>query len=168
MIRNSRAAHGSSSRHHMRVDGKLIATRTCARTLLPPSVLSCRRPSNSETKGIVGRKTETVRRLMKDDQKGQHVSGLRVDALSRRKFMSVAAVSGVALTSLGAATEGERMTEEIEKEKIRRAMLAGPAEVTADATVGEVDHLGNLTVLPPRPHEWEVAPRTEDSIRKDA
>src|SRR5258708_13354307 len=96
---------------------------------------------------------------MKDDQKGQYDSGPMPEAFSRRKFMSVAAVSGVALTSLGAATEGERMTEEIKKEKIRRAMLAGPSEVTADATVGEFDHLGNLTLLRPGTNEWVFAPR---------
>jgi len=103
---------------------------------------------------------------MKDDQKGQYDSGPMTEAFSRRKFMSVAAVSGVALASLGAATEGERMTEEIKKEKIRRAMLAGPSEVTADATVGEFDHLGNLTVLRPGTNEWVCVPRDENIIGK--
>src|SRR4029077_7187794 len=103
---------------------------------------------------------------MNDDQRGQHDSGPRMDALSRRKFMSVAAVSGVALTSIGAATEGERMTEEIKKEKIRRAMLAGPPEGTADATVGEFDHLGNLTVLRPGTNEWVCVPGDESIIGK--
>jgi hypothetical protein len=103
---------------------------------------------------------------MKDDQKGQNDSGPMTEALSRRKFMSVAAVSGVALTSLGAATEGERMTEEIKKEKIRRAMLAGPSEVTADATVGEIDHLENLTVLRPGTNEWVCVPGDQNIIGK--
>src|SRR5258707_12510180 len=88
------------------------------------------------------------------------------EAFSRLKFTSVAAVSGVALTSLGAATEGERMTEEIKKENIRRAMLAGPSEVTADATVGEFDPLGNLTVLRPGTNEWVCVPGDENIIGK--
>ena len=103
---------------------------------------------------------------MNDNRKGQSDSGPMTEALSRRKFISVAAVSGISLTSLGAATEGERMTEEIKKEKIRRAMLAGPSEVTADATVGEFDHLGNLTVLRPGTNEWVCVPGDENIIGK--
>ena len=39
-----------------------------------------------------------------------------------------------------------RMADEINKEKIRRAMLAAPSTVTAEATVAEMDHQGNLTI----------------------
>jgi hypothetical protein len=80
--------------------------------------------------------------------------------------MSVAAASGVALSSLGSAEEDERMTEEIKKEKIRRAMLAGPSQVTADATVGEIDHLGNLTVIRPGTNDWVCVPGDQNIIGK--
>ena len=39
------------------------------------------------------------------------------------------------------------MVDEILKEKIRRARLAGPKTVTDDATVAEMDAQGNLVVL---------------------
>lgn len=38
-------------------------------------------------------------------------------------------------------------TNEITPEKIRRAMLAGPACISRDATVAEMDREGNLSVL---------------------
>lgn len=82
--------------------------------------------------------------------------------VTRRKFIGVAALSGVGVASLSAhdqlagsaeagpaasseasehfaAPDGDRMTEEIQKEKIRRAMLAGPSIVTSEATVAEMD-----------------------------
>jgi hypothetical protein len=89
--------------------------------------------------------------------------------LARRKFISLAALSGAGLASLSAqdhlarsaeghatiggameqhaAADGNRVTEEIKKEKIRRAMLAGPASVTSEATIVEMDRQGNMTVL---------------------
>jgi hypothetical protein len=79
-----------------------------------------------------------------------------MEPLTRRKFLRIAAVSGMGLTSFNAlgeagdhhaSIEGDHMTEEINKEKIRRAMLAGPSSVTAEATVAEIDHQGNLTVI---------------------
>jgi hypothetical protein len=110
--------------------------------------------------------------------------------LTRRKFIRIAAVSGVGLTSLNAhdqltrseegqgatgeasdhlsALDGEHMTEEIKeesnKEKIRRAMLAGPSSVTADATVAEIDHQGNLTVIRPGTNEWVCIPGDQNVV----
>jgi hypothetical protein len=77
--------------------------------------------------------------------------------LARRKFISLAALSGAGLVSLSAqdqlarsaeghatiggameqhaAADGNRMTEETKKERIRRAMLAGPVSVTSEATI---------------------------------
>jgi hypothetical protein len=80
--------------------------------------------------------------------------------------MSIAALSGAAVSSLGAASDGDRMTEEIKKEKIRRAMLAGPPSVTADAMVAEIDHLGNLTVLRPGKNEWVCVPGAQNIVGK--
>jgi hypothetical protein len=41
----------------------------------------------------------------------------------------------------------DHMAEEIKKDKIRRAMLAGPSSITSEATVAELDRQGNLTVV---------------------
>lgn len=97
-----------------------------------------------------------------------------MELLARRKFIRIAAVSGAGLASLkaddqlarsakepaaiGEASEhradGERMTEEITKEKVRRAMLAGPSLVTSEATVAEMDRLGTMTVLRAGMNDW--------------
>jgi hypothetical protein len=97
--------------------------------------------------------------------------------MPRRKFISMAAASGAGLASLNAhdrlargaegpgeaiehlaASDGESMAEEIKNEKIRRAMLAGPSTVTGEATVAEMDHQGNLTVLRPGKYDWVCIP----------
>lgn len=57
-----------------------------------------------------------------------------------------------------------RMVEEIRKEKIRRAMLAGPPSVTAEATIAEMDHQGNLTVLRPGTNEWVCIPGDQNVV----
>src|ERR1700751_6346166 len=106
--------------------------------------------------------------------------------LERRKFIGMAAVSGVGLASFGAherlargpeesaavgdtighlaAPQGDRMAEEIKKEKIRRALLAGPSIVTSEATVAEMDHQGNLTVLRPGTNEWVCIPGDQNVV----
>jgi hypothetical protein len=56
------------------------------------------------------------------------------------------------------------MAEEIKKEKIRRAMLAGPSSVTAEAIIAEMDHQGNLTVLRPGTHEWVCIPGDQNVV----
>ena len=109
-----------------------------------------------------------------------------MELLTRRKFISTAAVSGAGLASLNAhdrlvrskegpasigevgghlaAQHGGHMTEEIKKEKIRRAMLAGPSSVTAEATVAEIDHEGNLTVIRPGTNEWVCIPGNQNVV----
>jgi hypothetical protein len=57
-----------------------------------------------------------------------------------------------------------RMAEEIKKEKIRRAMLAGPPSVTAEATIAEMNHQGNLTVLRPGTNEWVCIPGDQNVV----
>lgn len=91
------------------------------------------------------------------------------DAVSRRKFMGIVALSGAQLTPMAAALDAERSTEqmkaeEIKKEKIRRAMLAGPSSVTADATVADMDHQGTLTVLRPGKNEWVCVPGDQNIV----
>jgi hypothetical protein len=98
----------------------------------------------------------------------------RADLLSRRRFVgSVAAMSAVAhpLTAvafepqttqapLGVAT----MTDAIISEKIRRARLSGPSQVTANATVAEMDAHGQLAVLSKGTNEWVCCPGNENII----
>jgi hypothetical protein len=56
--------------------------------------------------------------------------------MSRRGFVETLALAGGgAMTVSGAAMGGDRMSDEILKEKIRRARLSGPSMVTAEATV---------------------------------
>jgi hypothetical protein len=89
--------------------------------------------------------------------------------VTRRKFIGVAALSGAGVASLSAHDQlaraaeidgvmeqhemlsENRMTEEINKEKIRRATLAGPSSVTSDATVAEMDRHGTMTCFGPAP-----------------
>ena len=56
------------------------------------------------------------------------------------------------------------MIEEIQKEKIRRAMLAGPSIVTSEATVAEMDHQGNMTVLRWGTNDWVCIPGDENVV----
>jgi hypothetical protein len=99
---------------------------------------------------------------------------LAMEPLARRKFIRMAAVSAAGLASLSAHDQlargaeapaaGDQMAEEIKKEKIRRAMLAGPSSVTADATIAEMDHQGNLTVLRPGTNEWVCIPGDQNVV----
>jgi hypothetical protein len=106
--------------------------------------------------------------------------------LARRKFINLAALSGAGLASLSAqdqlarraeghatisgameqhaAADGNRMTEETKKERIRRAMLAGPASVTSEATIAEMDHQGNMTVLRAGTNDWVCIPGDQNVV----
>jgi hypothetical protein len=92
------------------------------------------------------------------------------EPVTRRKFISVAALSGAALTTpLAATLDVDGKVEEIKKEKIRRAMLAGPSSVTAEATVGEMDGQGNLTVvLRPGKNDWVCIPGDQNVVGRPA
>ena len=93
-----------------------------------------------------------------------------VEPVTRRTFIGAAAAfSGVAFNPLIAGLDGAQsaeqlLTEEIKKEKIRRAMLAGPSSVTAEATVAEMDRQGNLTVLRPGKNEWVCMPGDQSIV----
>ncbi len=60
--------------------------------------------------------------------------------------------------------EEQIMAEEIKKEKIRRAMLAGPSCVTSEATVAEMERDGNLTVLRQGTNDWVCVPGDQNII----
>jgi hypothetical protein len=89
--------------------------------------------------------------------------------MSRRTFVGTAALAGAALASLNAEAQHampdpSRMQEEIKKEKIRRAMLAGPSVITKDATVAEMNRQGEMTILRPGTNDWVCVPGDENII----
>jgi hypothetical protein len=96
-----------------------------------------------------------------------------VDGVSRRSFVGKAAIAGTlpVLTSaaaMGAESRAEKpaapLDEAILNERIRRAMLSGPSVISKDATVAEMDRLGNMTVLRPGTNEWVCVPGNQDII----
>ena len=125
----------------------------------PKSVLE------STVSGSAGRKT-------RESKNEEQQSG---ETLSRRAFVgSLAAMSAVAPAlapasaldqqaaagSLGVAT----MSDAILSEKIRRARLSGPSQVTANATVAEMGSEGRLVVLSKGTNEWVCCPGNENII----
>jgi hypothetical protein len=59
---------------------------------------------------------------------------------------------------------GEDMTDRAEDPRIRRARLAGPEQVTRDATVAEIAADGTMTVLAKGTNEWVCTPGNENRI----
>ena len=110
-------------------------------------------------------------------------------AISRRTFVEATAIGGAGLAMLGTSaqarveasqrrsveeasneksTGGSAMTDdiadEVVKAKIRRALLSGPASVTREATVAEIDAQGKMTVLRPGANQWVCVPGNENII----
>jgi len=56
------------------------------------------------------------------------------------------------------------MADAITAEKIRRARLSGPSQVTANATVAEMDAQGRLTVLSKGTNDWVCYPGNENIV----
>lgn len=61
-------------------------------------------------------------------------------------------------------SENKGVSDEIVKEKIRRAMLSGPEAVTRDATVAELGHDGALKTLRKGTNHWVCVPGNENII----
>src|ERR1700728_5345797 len=61
-------------------------------------------------------------------------------------------------------TQSQIMADNIKKEKIRRAMLAGPSCVTSEATVAELGTDGSMTVLRPGTNEWICIPGDQNTV----
>jgi hypothetical protein len=61
-------------------------------------------------------------------------------------------------------TESHSESDEIIKEKIRRARLSGPPAVTRDATVAELHRDGSMTVLQKGTNHWVCVPGNENII----
>jgi hypothetical protein len=110
--------------------------------------------------------------------------------ISRRVLVEAAVIGGAGLTTLsmsvraqasselrsvldvrkGKPMENEAMngadstSHEIVKAKIRRALLSGPEIITREATVGEMDAQGKLTVLRPGTNQWVCVAGNENVI----
>jgi hypothetical protein len=56
------------------------------------------------------------------------------------------------------------VSDEIVKEKIRRALLSGPDSATREATVAEMDPQGKMAVLRPGTNQWICVPGNENII----
>ena len=118
-----------------------------------------------------------LRELKNRKQRSAETADLRAShqPLSRRSFVgSLAAMSAAAATLVPAAAfepqatqaplGAASMTNAITSEKIRRARLSGPSQVTANATVAEMDAQGRLTVLSKGTNEWVCSPGNENII----
>src|SRR3984885_12963136 len=104
---------------------------------------------------------------------GTRVVNASRSTLSRRDFVGSLAAIGAAAPGLirdpAFASEAPlvdpgavSMTDSITNEKIRRARLSGPSEVTANATVAEMDAQGHHTILARGTNEWVCFPGNEN------
>jgi hypothetical protein len=110
------------------------------------------------------------------------------ESISRRAFVRNAALAGSALAALSGAgiaqeagsgsysnsatsgipsgtfASGQTAAEQIVEIKIKRAMLAGPSEISKDATVVDKDESGKVTVLRKGTNPWVCMPGNENAI----
>ncbi len=91
------------------------------------------------------------------------------DGVSRRSFSRRAALAGMTLavgsgTSSAADVQRETQGDEALNVKIRRARLSGPASITKDATVAEVDAHGKMTILFQGTNKWICMPGDENKV----
>jgi hypothetical protein len=96
-----------------------------------------------------------------------------VDEVTRRSFL-VGATANTMVPALDRAiaepppfqTDKQPGAQEqaIRNERIRRALLSGPAVITFDATVAELDLSGKLTVLRQGTNDWVCVPGHQDII----
>jgi hypothetical protein len=101
--------------------------------------------------------------------------------ISRRLFIEAAtlAAAGIATLAMPTAARGRAtgaqtgvvgthgessMSDEITKEKIRRALLSGPDSVSREATVAEMDGEGKMTVLRQGTNRWVCVPGNQNVI----
>jgi hypothetical protein len=96
-----------------------------------------------------------------------------VNPISRRSFLGKTALAGALPTLLPASWLGSdyrmvasesQIDEAIRNEKIRRALLSGPAVITKDATVAELGRQGIMTLLRPGSNEWVCVPGNQNVI----
>ncbi len=96
-----------------------------------------------------------------------------MNSVSRRSFVRGALAAGAGPAMISPAASGNdfdvsnpasQLDEAIRNEKIRRAMLAGPAVITKDATVAEMDRQGNMTVLRSGSNDWVCVPGNQNIV----
>ncbi len=111
-----------------------------------------------------------------------------LEGISRRAFVRNAALAGAALAALtteglaqqagsgsysnnaiadlppGGSSAGKSVAEKVLEIKIKRAMLSGPAEITKDATVVDMDEHGQMSVLRKGTNHWICLPGNENRI----
>jgi hypothetical protein len=83
---------------------------------------------------------------------------------SRRAFLGKAAVAGLGLASGAATVSAEPLGDGVVEAKIRRALLAGPAGLTKEAPVIDMDAAGNRKVLRQGTNKWICMPGDENKI----
>jgi hypothetical protein len=118
----------------------------------------------------------------------QNTNPTLIESISRRAFVRNAALAGTALAALGkegvaqqagsgsysnnaisgipsgASSAGQTAAEQIVEIKIRRAMLAGPSEISKNATVMDKDEHGKMVVLRKGTNQWVCMPGNENVI----
>jgi len=117
----------------------------------------------------------------------EEVTSIESETNRRRRLLRVAgaAVASLAAMAVGTGTAAVLTTtdeksksegsggsmsmatsasDEVLKEKIRRACLAGPSSVTQDATVAEFNQQGGLTVLRKGTNQWVCVPGNENVV----
>ena len=83
---------------------------------------------------------------------------------SRRAFVASAAGVGLALATGATTASAEPAESAVSDAKIRRALLSGPASLTRDATVAEMDASGKMKVLRQGTNKWICTPGDENKI----
>src|ERR1700728_1507083 len=92
------------------------------------------------------------------------------NTVSRRVFLRAATITGAGVATGGLSTQAavamsgdSSVSDEIVKEKIRRALLSGTDCVTREPSVAKMYAQGKITVLGPAPIQW-VGVRGNENI----
>jgi hypothetical protein len=93
----------------------------------------------------------------------------KTEETSRRSFLGSVVLAGAtltasAITAPASGLHGFPEPSEALEAKIRRALLAGPAVLTKDATVAEMNPDGGLTILRKGTNKWVCFPGDENKI----
>ncbi len=89
---------------------------------------------------------------------------------TRRDFIGATIAAALAATTAAAATEpaggatGQAAADKAEDPRITRARLAGPQQVTKDATVAIMAADGTMSILAKGTNEWVCVPGDENRI----
>lgn len=95
---------------------------------------------------------------------GSGLGALSISARARDRATLQDGTKGEANNQPGATLGDSTMSDEITKEKIRRALLSGPDSITREATVAELDAQGKMTVLRAGTNQWVCVPGNQNII----